>query len=538
VSEGSRAGPGDVWEGALGVVASGALPYEFSVITGRPLPVGDYVVAPSADGRDVLGMVDRTEIRSIIMEKSTNSVGALAAGRLASANPRDKSYVSHVRVMGLLEELRSNRVMMPSLPPMPGSPVRRASESDLSAAFGGPGEEWVPVGALLRSPSVRVHVNLNRAAQRHLAILASTGAGKSNLLALIAKHVASMRGTMVIFDYHGEYLDLDLGGRGRAVRPRVNPRLLDPDELADLLEIREAADKQRHVLSEALERAKDSKDFWEGLRAGLRAIAEGDSREYREPARRVLDILASALRRLGPVLDPESPGPLKLIAEGYVNVVNLSDLSPRQADVVISQFMDEVLIDRKRSRAGQGGGGASPGPIVLALEEAHAFIPGGDGDWRTRDSAARIAREGRKFGVSLVIVSQRPQRLDQDVLSQVGSLAIGRLLNQRDRSFVQESSEFVTEEISDYLPDLNPGEMVLVGQWVKLPALVRVDRVPEKLSGRDVDFVREWRSRAGPSEDTDELIRRDRGPAVGGPRSLKADAGASPGRAGARHQAR
>jgi len=214
VSERARAGPGDEWEGALGVVGSGALPYEFSAITGQPLPVGDYVVALSADGREVLGMVDRTVIGSIIMEKATNSVGALAAGRLASSNPRDKSYVSHVRVMGLLDELRSNRVMMPSLPPIPGSPVRRASESDLSAAFGGPGEEWVPVGNLLRSPSVHVHVNLNRAAQRHLAILASTGAGKSNLLALMAKHVAGMRGTMVIFDYHGEYLDLDLGGRG------------------------------------------------------------------------------------------------------------------------------------------------------------------------------------------------------------------------------------------------------------------------------------------------------------------------------------
>jgi len=73
----------------------------------------------------------------------------------------------------------------------------------------------------------------------------------------------------------------------------------------------------------------------------------------------------------------------------------------------------------------------------------------------------------------------------------------------------------MTEEISNYLPDLNPGKMVLVGQWVKLPALVSVDRVPEKLSGRDVDFVREWRSRAEPSEDADELIRRDRNTSPG-----------------------
>ncbi|MGC9189765.1 MAG: ATP-binding protein, partial [Conexivisphaera sp.] len=127
---------------------------------------------------------------------------------------------------------------------------------------------------------------------------------------------------------------------------------------------------------------------------------------------------------------------------------------------------------------------------------------------KTRETAARIAREGRKFGVSLVIVSQRPQRLDQDVLSQMGSLAVGRLLNQRDRSFVQDSSEFLTEEMTGYLPDLNPGEAILVGQWVKLPAMVKVDRVEEKLVGMDVDAVGEWSSWGGPSEDTDEFIRR------------------------------
>ena len=489
----------------VGIVANGALPYEFDAITREAVPVGDYVVVRAADGGEVLGMVEATTINSEIMEVARNFSDASEAGELALGNPRDKSYSSHVRVLGLLEGLRSGEVRMPSLPPVPGSAMRRATPEELSAAFGGSGRRWFPIGSLLRSPSVRVHVDVNKIASRHLAILASTGAGKSNMLALIAKAIAGLRGTMVIFDYHGEYAGLDLGGRGRPVMPVVNPRHLDPDELADLLEIREGAGKQRHVLEEALSGARDAKDFWGSLREGLEGQEE--DREYREPARRVIDIMESALRRFGSVLDPDSPPPLRLLAEGYVNVVNLSELSPRQADVVISRYMEEVLEDRKRSRSGEPG--VLRKPVVLALEEAHVFIPGGREDrTKTRETAARIAREGRKFGVSLVIVSQRPQRLDQDVLSQMGSLAVGRLLNQRDRSFVQDSSEFLTEEMTGYLPDLNPGEAILVGQWVKLPAMVKVDRVEEKLVGMDVDAVGEWSSWGGPSEDTDEFIRR------------------------------
>ncbi len=491
-------------EDVLGIVANGPLPYEFNMLTRGAVPVGEYVVARSAGDEEVLGMVDGSTINSEMMGMARTFEDAYAAGRLSAANPRDKSYVSHVRVLGLLDGLRSGEVRMPSLPPVPGSEVRKASEAELSEVFGGSGARWVPIGSLLRRASVRVHVDVNKVATRHLAILASTGAGKSNLLALIAKSVARLRGTMVLFDYHGEYQGLSLEGREMMVSPAINPRDLDPDELADLLEVRESASKQRYVLSQALKEARGAKDFWGGLRE---AIKENGKGEYEGASQRLLDIVDSALRRIGPVLDPESPPPLKLLAEGYVNVVDLSGLSPRQADIVISHYLDEILEDRKRAIS--GGDAHLRKPVLVAIEEAHVFVPGGK-DERTRSAgpAARIAREGRKFGVSLIIVSQRPSRLNQDVLSQMGSLAIGRLLSARDRSFVLESSEYLTDEISEYLPDLNPGEAILVGQWVKLPAVVKVDLVGEKLRGKDLDVVGEWTSWGGPSEDTDELMMR------------------------------
>ena len=492
----------------VGIVANGALPHSFDAITRDAVPVGDYLVARTADGREVLGMVESTSIESEVMGIVRTFSDALRAGELAMANPYDKSYTCRVRVLGLLEGLRSGEVIMPSLPPVPGSAVRRATPGELSEVFGGSGRSWVPIGSLLRSREVRVHVDINKVASRHLAILASTGAGKSNLLALLAKAIANLRGTMVIFDYHGEYGGLDLNGRENHVEPTINPEDLDPDELADLLDIGEGASRQRYVLAHALDRARGSRDFWDGLLSGVEQVGR-DEREYREAAERVADIIRLALRRYRTVLSPGAVPPVRRLAEGRVNIVNLSGLSPAQADVVISRYMEDVLVERKRC-VGDSRGGCSLGrPVVLALEEAHVFVAQ-NRRTRTKDVASMIAREGRKFGVSLVIVSQRPQRLDQDVLSQMGSLAVGRLINQRDRSFVQESSEYLTEEMAEYLPDLNPGEAILLGQWVKLPTLVKVDRVEEKRAGRDIDAVDEWSrgSELGPSEDTEEFIRR------------------------------
>ncbi|MCS6768721.1 MAG: ATP-binding protein, partial [Candidatus Nitrosocaldus sp.] len=127
--------------------------------------------------------------------------------------------------------------------------------------------------------------------------------------------------------------------------------------------------------------------------------------------------------------------------------------------------------------------------------------------------AGKIAREGRKFGVSLIIVSQRPRRLDQDVLSQMGSLAILRLTNPEDQRYINESSEAVSKELLEYLPSLNVGEAILVGQWVNIPSIVKVDEVKEKRGGEDMSAVDEWSSERDHGdtgyERTEDLMRLD-----------------------------
>ena len=483
------------------VVANGSEVDKFFIISDAPARLGEYLIAQTGDGQ-VLGMVEKTTITSTIIENVKDYVTAKEAVRLASKNPRDRNYTSFVRVLGLVESLKRGKAEMPSLPAEPGTDVLEAPEELLSEVFGHK-EGGIYVGRLLRKSSVRVSVSVNAIASRHLAILGTTGSGKSNLLALLAREIGKLGGTMIIFDYHGEYSSLSGVNR---VTAKINPRLLDPDELADVLDIRENASKQRSVLARALtEEVKRADDFWASLRNKLRE----NNGDHRETAERVIEIIERALRTMGKVMDTEIGNPINMIKPNRVNVIDMSELTEAQSKLIVAYFGREILEQRKAYRRGEKHNVTFDTPVILALEEAHAFLPEGEYS-EAHEVISKIAREGRKFGVGLIVASQRPSRLSQDVLSQMGSLAVFRISQPRDQRYVVEASELISEEIASGLPSLNPGEAILLGQWVKLPTVVKVDLVEEKLTGTDYDAVREWyekkKSSSVASERSDELI--------------------------------
>jgi len=503
----------------LGVVAAEAAPYSFPFLASRPVKVGEYVVVHAPEG-DVLGFVERSLIKSSLMESARNYPAAMEAKDAAARNPRDKSNAASVKVLGLMEQLSAGVPFMPSLPPEPGADVNEASGGVLKGIFSRDGPEWIRIGRLLRNSDVPVSVNLNRIAARHLAVLATTGSGKSNLLALLAKKIGESNGTMVIFDYQGEYSDLKLRNIIHS-QAKVNPKLLDVEKFADMLDISEAASKQRSMLSSVFTKdVKESSDFWNSLLVELRSVSNDDesSADDRRVADRLVEIIERARRRKGRVLDPSIGDPIDHFRPNCVNVLNMLELTEMQAATVISYYLSEILEDRKIARrlrlAREKASDAKvrfDAPVVVAIEEAHSFLPV-DRNTDAKYMASKIAREGRKFGVSLIIVSQRPSRVDQDVLSQMGSLAVSRLTQPKDQKYIVDSSELVTEELAGYLPSLNVGEVLLLGQWVTLPSMAKVDKVEEKLLGADIDAVSEWREDAKlatvAQERTSELIKR------------------------------
>src|ERR671922_1037805 len=488
----------------LGILIGVTKPDQVTFESKRPVSIGEYVIL-NYGGDKVLGLVERSSIGSDALGNSIrNYEEVFESKRVAAENCRDKSYKGHVRILGYVGELKKCKAILPALPPEPGTEVYEASAQDLAAIFAPSGQQWVMVGTLLRNTAVGARVNVDKVVSRHLAVLAMTGMGKSNLVSLLAKEIARINGTMVIFDYHDDYSTLDMGSNNiNLLDGRINPRLLSADKLAEVIEIQENASNQMHVLRLAFtEEVKQRKgeDFWDAL---INAASEvGADKLYREAAAKVVDKIDDARRKFHNILDPSMTDPLALLKNYKINIINLVELTERQANIAVSFYLEELLDDRKKATRQKKGSKKSaakdprfPAPVLVVVEEAHVFIPK-DEDTETKYFASQVAREGRKFGLGLVIVSQRPRGIDANILSQMGSLAVMRMIQQDDQMHISASSEALSRDLIDQLTSLNPGEAIFAGQWVNLPAFVKVDEVKERKIGGDQKAVEQWRQLA------------------------------------------
>ncbi|MDE3088727.1 MAG: ATP-binding protein [Chloroflexota bacterium] len=167
--------------------------------------------------------------------------------------------------------------------------------------------------------------------------------------------------------------------------------------------------------------------------------------------------------------------------------MNLSVIDVAGVDQWVSEFVvSKVLNDTWGIAVNEG----LPRPVFFVLEEAHNFVPGGQG---AQSQAAgiikRIASEGRKFGLFMVLITQRPYKVHGDTLSQCNSQIIMRLTNPQDQQAIRLSSESISEGLLADLPGLNVGEAVVLGPLVRVPVMVKVGARESKEGGNDIDVV-------------------------------------------------
>ena len=185
---------------------------------------------------------------------------------------------------------------------------------------------------------------------------------------------------MVVFDYHGEYSELDIRGVVHA-EAKIDPRFVTLDQLADLCDMRENADLQRTILGKAFtEEVKASPKFWDSLLLGVRNIGANREGILHASLSRVEDIVQIAIKRMKAVVDPDVGDVLDQIKASKVNILNMLEFTERQANAAISYYLEEILTTgsgRMRTRGTETNGGARfrEPPIICAIEEAHAFIP-------------------------------------------------------------------------------------------------------------------------------------------------------------------
>lgn len=176
----------------------------------------------------------------------------------------------------------------------------------------------------------------------------------------------------------------------------------------------------------------------------------------------------------------------KLVDYGRISIVGLAGYSGEFQATMYNLIADAIFTARVS--------GDLKLPVLHVLEEAHNFVPAKANTLAEEGSIAitkQIAQEGRKFGVGLILISQRPSRLDETTLSQCNSFVIMRMVNPADQNFVRRVIESLGEDEARLLPDLDVGEAILSGQLINFPVLVRLKEPESKGEHEEEDAFKE-----------------------------------------------
>lgn len=171
---------------------------------------------------------------------------------------------------------------------------------------------------------------------------------------------------------------------------------------------------------------------------------------------------------------------------------------------IIANVIGRYLITKARNRTFVGC------PIIVIVDEAHNFLGRhiGSEDYATRlDAFEIIAKEGRKYGLNVCLATQRPRDITEGVLSQMGTLIVHRLTNDRDREVVEKACGEIDRSASAFLPNLKPGEAAIIGADFPIPLTIQIDKPMTKPKSEGPDFQKYWKDQ-NRSEKTSILKRR------------------------------
>ncbi len=474
-------------EKIIGICIGESSPTEVTFISKTTPRTGEYVVL-EYDSRKVLGMVEGIVRGSPAI--SGDIIDPEIVERICNFEGEEEQYVrGSVRLLGDADDME-----IPKVPPPPGTKVIKADSRVLTNIFG---KGTIKIGRLLSHPDVEVYVDGNRMITRHLAILAITGAGKSNTVSVIVDGILGLGGMPVIFDMHSEYVNAEFkggkGGKGgvKKISPRLNPIYLSANEFKILVDVGKDAYVQERYLRKAyygaMEKVREG-----GKRDFIKQMIENleEARQKEEPSTQseknaiigVINKVEDFKTKYKGLVNAHAHDVLDEFEQGKANVVDLGQVDEDFADVIVSHILRKILYLRKKK--------GIP-PAFCIIEEAHILAPA-HRPTLSKSWIDRIAREGRKFGVGLCLVSQRPKSLDQNSLSQANNTIIMRLVEPSDQRHVQQASERLSDDLLIQLTSLNIGEAVVLGLMTRIPALVKIDRFEGKLSGGDPDIIKEW----------------------------------------------
>jgi len=409
-----------------------------------------------------------------------------------------------------------------SLPSL-GDPVAVASKTDLACIFAPPSLNSITIGSLYQDPEIPARLLADELLRKHFIVVGSTGSGKSCALTNILRRLLELRsrGHVVILDVHNEY-----GAAFGNMVERISLEdfnlplwMLNFHELCAALTGDDSyREDEVEILNEAVLFAK--KRYAEGSagRVLARKSSESVVMTVDTPAPfRVSDVIAYIDNELGRLERTRIVIPYRRLKSRLENLVvdqrykfmfgsavvqdtmtdvlgrlfripnngrpiSVIDLSSVQHDIldVVISVISRLAFDLAVWSKGRL-------PILIVCEEAHRYAPAGGTDKfvPTRTALGRIAKEGRKYGISLGLVTQRPSELDATILSQCSTAITLRLTSDKDQQVIRDSTYEGMGDLIDFLPLLGDREAIVLGQGTAMPMRIRIEDLGKLALSKD-----------------------------------------------------
>jgi len=478
---------------------------------------------------------DETSAMALPRERVLNTVQLTLVGTVALTTdnkPRfSRSLVQVPEIDGVCHILRDAQL--------------QAFMSLLSAE--GKTEHSLEIGRYTIDENAKAYLDGNKLFQRHASLLGSTGSGKSWSVASILEQAANLpSANLIVFDLHGEYRKLSYARHLRIPGPEELGKsdasllflpywLLNAEELQAMFIDRSEFSAHNQVMAfqdtVVLEKKKTLGDLKKTevlnaftldspipfniqnvlgeLKRLNEEMVQGTRGEKQGP---FYGQFSRLLVRLNSKVSDKRYGFL-FQASGSENqydsmaamVKRLMDYSEAKAQIKVIDFSEVPsdilpiivgLVARIIYQVQFWTDSDKRRPMALVCDEAHLYLPKKDGknpvEQRAIESFEKIAKEGRKYGVALVIVSQRPSDVSPTILSQCNNVIALRLTNGDDQATVRRLMPESLEGLMDTLPILDIGEALVVGDAVLLPSRIRIYPPNEKPMSATIDFWDEW----------------------------------------------
>jgi uncharacterized protein len=443
----------------------------------------------------------------------------------------------HVAIMGYYEQATGSFIN-PWIPPQSGKQIFLADDDMLANILsrrraGQNGS--ATIGSLLTRPpgAVPVVLSVKDLVSTHLAIIASTGAGKSYLASVIIEELMQNynKACVLILDPHGEYSTLSeianaeqfseegKEGDGHGSSYRAQVRVYKPDQVKVRLSslnigdmrhlLSEMTEKQQYLLNRALRKVNETKRGtpWGSadLKQAIKSVAKQKGDEDSDGADDSSTIHALTWRIEDRFENSYTFDDLQhldlpeIFKPGQCTVLQLNDIDERDQQVVVATLLRRLYKARMETERGKVHSGEFylPYPVFVLLEEAHHFAPGGT-DVVSTAILKQVLAEGRKFGIGVGLISQRPGKLNADVLSQCQTQCIMRIVNEIDQKSVAAAIEGVGRDLLNNLPALSKGQVIVAGAALNTPVICRVRSRFTRHGGESKDAPDMWQQYFSP----------------------------------------